>query len=50
MEVVLSEAAEISELSSELLLPARLPGLWQADRIKLADLRILRRWKSGENT
>jgi hypothetical protein len=37
LEVVLPEAAEISELSSELLLPARLPGLWGANRIKLAD-------------
>jgi hypothetical protein len=35
---VLPEAAEISELSFELLLPARLPGLWEGDLIKLADL------------
>ncbi len=38
LEVLLPEAAEIFELSPELVLPARLPGLWEADRIKLVDL------------
>jgi len=38
LEVVLPEAAEISELPSDLLKPGHLPGLWEADRIGIAEL------------
>jgi hypothetical protein len=38
LEVVLPESAEISELSSDLLTPASLPGLWDSERISIAKL------------
>jgi hypothetical protein len=38
LEVVLPEAAEISELPSDLLKPGHLPGLWETDRISIAEL------------
>ena len=38
LEVVLPEAAELAELSTDVLLPGRLPGLWQAESIPFGDL------------
>lgn len=38
LEVVLPESAEISELSSDLLTPGSLPGLWDSERISIAKL------------
>ncbi len=40
LEVVLPEAAEVVELSSDVLLPGRLPGLWQAESISFGDVTV----------
>ncbi|MFZ0890375.1 MAG: DUF499 domain-containing protein [Candidatus Binataceae bacterium] len=38
LEVLLPEAAELTEMSSELLTPSRLPGLWQAGSTSFGDI------------
>jgi len=38
LEVVLPEAAELAELSADLLIPGRLPGLWPAANLTFGDL------------
>jgi hypothetical protein len=38
LEVVLVEAAELAEVSGELLTPGRLPGLWTADSVSFGDI------------
>ena len=38
LEVMLPEAATLSELAPDLLEPARLPGLWAAEEISLQDV------------
>jgi hypothetical protein len=38
LEVVLPEAAQISELTSDLLKPGNLPGLWETDRNSIGKL------------
>jgi len=38
LEVVLSDAAELSELDPHLLTPGRLPGLWNKEPLTLAEL------------
>ncbi|MCW8197073.1 ATP-binding protein [Verminephrobacter aporrectodeae subsp. tuberculatae] len=39
LEVVLSDAATLSELDPQLLAPGKLPGLWDQEPITLAELR-----------
>ncbi|WP_043700899.1 DUF499 domain-containing protein [Tepidimonas taiwanensis] len=38
LEVVLSDAVQLTELDSQLLAPGRLPGLWNKEPLTLADL------------
>lgn len=40
LEVVLSDAASLSELDAQLLVPNKLPGLWDMEPVTLADLSV----------
>ena len=39
LEVVLPEAAELTEIDSALLVPGRMPGLWKSETIKVHEVR-----------
>ena len=39
LEVVLSEAAELTEIDPRLMMPGTVPGLWNGDTIKVSEVR-----------